>query len=160
MIRKATEKDIESLTGIFWTNIRNEPAYISHGEIQMGIADDVGKPAPEGRAKWAKYIAGKIGDPEAGVFICEEEGAIAGFTVVGIESDADRPFGVFYDIVIVPEFRKHGLGKALIEAGFRWFEEKGITDFYLESGIGNHNAHRFFERYGFKAVSQIFRKTV
>ena len=45
------------------------------------------------------------------------------------------------------------LVKALEEAK----ENKYVDAVYLESGVGNHNAHAFFEHHGFSMVSHVFR---
>ena len=51
------------------------------------------------------------------------------------------------------------MGKEMINMCKEWFKSKNIKDIYLESGLDNHSAHKFFERNGFKPVSQIFKIT-
>ena len=68
-------------------------------------------------------------------------------------------FGVICDMYVKKEIRGNGMGKEMINMCKEWFKSKNIKDIYLESGLDNHSAHKFFERNGFKPVSQIFKIT-
>ena len=157
MCRMATLKDIPHLTEMFWNHLLINPDYISHGEIQMGVATGVGMVAPKGDRKWKEYITEKITDSRGQVFIHEENQEIAGFVVLEISDDGDKPFGVICDIIVNPAIRGKGIGSRLLDAGIGWLSEQGITDFYLESGKDNHQAHAFFEHRGFSVISHIFK---
>lgn len=50
-----------------------------------------------------------------------------------------------------------GIGKALLNKGFDWLRAQGVEQFYLESRIDNHSAHKFFENQCFRMVSHIFK---
>ena len=159
-IIRASEADIQILTDIFWDNLKSQPQYISHGEIQMGVGSALNTPAPNGRSMWEKYIREKISSDDSRVFICRDgaDGDINGFTVISIEEDGADPFGVICDLLVLPFARHLGVGQALLDAGMNWLSSRGITDFYLESGKENHPAHAFFEKRGFEMVSHIYRK--
>lgn len=158
-IKEAIGSDIASLTEIFWNNLKSQPQYISHGEIQMGVGADLNVPAKNGKEMWRKYITEKIASNDSNVFIFRgEDDSINGFTVVSIENDGADPFGVICDILVLPTARKRGIGDALLDAGMSWLKDNGIKDFYLESGKDNHPAHAFFEKRGFHQVSVIYRK--
>jgi GNAT superfamily N-acetyltransferase len=156
-IRQAEIADIETLTTLFWTQLNAYPAYISHGEIQMGVAADAGTPASDGRKKWENYIKRKITADDSVVYIGEIGSDLAGFTVVDIDNDGCDNFGVICDLLVAPDFRKQSLGNQLFETAKEWLRERGICDIYLESGQNNHAAHTFFEKRGFRLISHIFR---
>lgn len=158
MFRPATPSDTDRLTELFWNNLTEHPAYISHGEIQMGIAVNSSTLAEDGREKWKHYIEQKIAGTFSQVIVAENETGVFGFVVVDIEDDGDKPFGVVCDLLVAPGQRGGGTGKALLEVGIQWLEDRAITDFYLESGIGNHAAHGFFEKQGFRPISHIFKR--
>jgi len=157
MCRKAVEDDVQALSDLFWDTVSAAPFYISHGEMQMGVAVEEGVLAVDGKVKWQRYIAGKISASDSNVLVSEADGVIMGFVVVETATDGDRPFGVICDLVVRRESRGEGLGSVLLDAGRRWLSDRGVDAVYLESGIGNHNAHAFFEHHGFRMVSHVFR---
>lgn len=174
--RSAGLKDVEALADLFWSNISAAPAYISHGEMQMGVAVEPGVLAENGKEQWVRYIIEKIEGqylpkeklPSA-VLICslpqEEEdspqlrscNSIDAFCVLEISEDGAAPFGIICDMLVSPRLRGRGLGGKLLDKAMEWFTLMGITDVYLESGVENHSAHGFFESKGFKTVSHIFK---
>jgi ribosomal protein S18 acetylase RimI-like enzyme len=157
-IRTATSFDIDTLTELFWNNINVHTEYISHGEVQMGVGTSDGKPAADGKKMWKKYITSKIADKNSEVFIFDENDKIIGFTVIAIEEDGAEPFGVICDLYVLPKSRRKGFGEVLFNSGIEWLKNKGITDYYLESGKDNHGAHKFFEKRDFRVMSHIYYK--
>ena len=157
MCRQAKQEDVKRLASLFWDTVSADPSYISHGELQMGIAEKEGVLAPDGKRKWERYISEKISARTSRVFVAESENTIQGFVVSEIASDGDRPFGVICDLLVRSDARGGGLGKTLLNAGREWLAGQGVDSIYLESGVGNHNAHAFFEHHGFCMVSHVFK---
>ncbi len=162
----AKPSDAEVLADIFWSHINAFPEYISHGEMQMGVGaasiaengDIVPSPAGNGREMWLKYINDKMTSKDSAVVFKAVDGdVVAGFCVADIEEDGADPFGMVCDVLVRGEYRNCGIGGMLLEKAVGWLKEKGITDIYLESGKDNHSAHSFFEKRGFRKVSEIFR---
>lgn len=165
-IRTSNYADIELLTTTFINNLKKHPEYISHGEIQMGVglashnADNlfVAVPSPSAEKMWRKYITNKIESDTAEVFIVEDKnGAILGFSVVDIEEDGADPFGMICDVLVLPEYRRTGIGSLLLKKDFEWLHSHHIKDVYLESGKDNHAAHAYFEHHKFEHVSNIYK---
>ena len=125
-IRPYTPQDRQKLCDLFAELIENHKEYISHGELQMGIATDRGELAPDFRNAWLRYLDRQTADPET-------------------------------EIMLLPRHRSRGTGSLLVRTALDALREKGIADCYLESGVDNHSAHRFFEKFGFGQVSCIFR---
>ncbi len=157
MCREAVQDDVQALSDLFWDTVSSDPSYISHGELQMGVACGQGVLADDGKRKWQRYIAEKISAPTSRVFVAEADGAIRGFVVAEVASDGDRPFGVICDLIVRRDLRGEGLGGVLLGRGREWLAGRGVDAVYLESGVGNHNAHAFFEHHGFSMVSHVFR---
>ena len=155
--RKALPADVTRLADLFWASLHAHPAYISHSEIQTGIALDSEMPAPDGRTKWERYILGKITGSYSRVLIAEQDSELAGFVVQTLNTEYERTFGVIDDLLVVASLRGSGLGRDLLEAGITWLREQGACDIYLESGVSNHRAHAFFEHYGFRCISHMFK---
>lgn len=161
MWEKADWSNIDELTDMFWQNISENLQYISHGEIQMGVAESPGVLARDGKEKWKIYIKQKIendsGDQLSAVFVYKQAGVIEAFCVLEILEDHHRPFGMICDMLVKQGLRGKGIGGEMFNVILEWFGKYGVTDIYLESGIENHSAHEFFCSKGFFPVSQIFR---
>jgi len=156
-LRRAEISDADNLTQLFIGNLKQQPGYISHGEMQMGVGTIDGKVTSDASELWKKYIVKKMeNEEESNVFVYEDGGKIIGFTVVEINDDGNDSFGVICDLYILPENRTKGLGSTLFDKGISWLKDKGMTEFYLESGKSNHEAHNFFEKRGFTKVSHIY----
>lgn len=160
----ASLDDIEELKGLFMENLEKNPSYISHGEVQMGVGElklqdgeFQGYIAPNGSQMWEKYIREKISGTDAVVYVAVADEVIVGFCVADIEEDGADPFGMVCDLLVLPEWRKSGLGSALLDKAILWLRSMNIKDIYLESGRNNHSAHEYFERRGFHHVSNIYK---
>ena len=162
----AHPSDAAALARLFIGHISAHPEYISHGEIQMGVGIGelkdgtfVTRPAPDAREKWTKYILGHIGNESLSRVwkLLDEAGEIMGFCVAEIQEDGDEPFGIICDVLVREDFRGHGAGDALIRTAIDWLRSREVSGIYLESGLNNHAAHRFFEKRGFIHVSEIYK---
>ena len=157
MIRKYTTTDRLALCEFFSALIEAHKAYISHGELQMGIATDRGQLAQDYKTKWLQYLDRQSGNTENTILLYEEKGEIVGFTLFGISNDGAEPYGVVFDLGVAPAHRGKHIGQQLLTQALDSLKAQGIQNCYLESGIDNHSAHDFFRKNGFTAVSEIFR---
>ncbi len=159
MIRIFTPQDKEQLCNLFASLIEGHKEYISHGELQMGIATDSNTLAPNFKEIWLQYLERQYTDPQTLIRIYEndENGALAGFIIFGIRDDGGSPYGVIYDLGVLPGFREKGTGSLLVRTALDYFREQGVESCFLESGVNNHSAHHFFEQFGFRQVSCVFR---
>ena len=67
---------------------------------------------------------------------------------IGISCILDE--GYVTNVAVFPEFRKQGVGKALLEATFSLAQESGLSFVSLEVRQSNKNAISLYERLGFK----------
>ena len=58
----AKEKDIKEIADFFWNFLQKNKSYISHGEIQMGVAKNTNTLAKNGKVIWESYLENKIKD--------------------------------------------------------------------------------------------------
>jgi ribosomal protein S18 acetylase RimI-like enzyme len=133
-----------------------EPAYISHGEIQTGLSLD-GK-------TWAPGLAGRyaedFADPgERDMLVGRDgEGQVRALLIVAWEESPRRKFAVIEDMAVDPAIRSSGVGTRLLEQAEARIRDRGVEWTFLESGLRNEGAHRFFERHGFRPQSKVFVK--
>ena len=166
IISRAEITDELTLCDMFLSHISENTAYISHGEIQMGVGVGhfengvlVTAPSPKARECWLKYIHGNLTEPDRAMVYkaVGPDGAIVGFCVVEIQEDGADPFGMVCDVLVKDEVRGTGVGTTLLETALSWLDSMGVKDVYLESGLKNHAAHEYFMRRGFIKVSEIYK---
>lgn len=158
-IRIYHPSDRDKLVELFAHTLETNASYISHGEIQMGLSHDGLTLTPDFKEKWIKYLERQNSEHQTFVYVCEVDASVAGFVIFGIEEDADLPYGVIYDIVVTDKLKGTGAADKLYQYAIDYFKSANINDCYIESGLNNHRAHRFFERRGFSHVSNIYRLT-
>ena len=62
-------------------------------------------------------------------------------------------------LVVLPEVRRHGYGRALMEAAVSWAEEKDISELTVLTD-GNRETNRFFARLGLTTVGTVRHSSV
>ena len=156
-VREYKTEDKEHLVEMFFSMLKTHQDYISHGEIQMGLSYDGKTLAPDAKEKWQQYLERQHSNEKSYIYVLEDKSVIIGFTLLGIEGDYDCDYGVIYDIFIADSYRGTGASSNLFQHAIDKLKAEGVKDCYLESGVGNHHAHSFFEKKGFKHVSNIYR---
>lgn len=76
---------------------------------------------------------------------------VAGY-VVGSVSDHLRPPTVVGEIVslaVLPEHRRHGLGRRLLEAATLFLRHRGVPEVYLQVAVDNDPAQNLYRSAGF-----------
>lgn len=100
---------------------------------------------------WARAAIERTLESERStIFVTEDEGRLTGLCSACIDLDSVR-FGTrcwVEDLVVDPELRSRGHGKALLDAAKDWGREHGATHLELDSGNARTEAHRFYEREG------------
>ena len=152
-----SESDTEDLVDFFWKNINKNKSYISHGEIQMGVAIDLENLSPNGKTIWEIYLKNKISDDNSIVFKYTVDKKIIGFSISQIAEDLGPRFGVICDLMVDELYRNTGIGEFILENNINWFKDKEINNIYLESGKNNHLAHNFFTKRKFSLISYNFK---
>ncbi|MNR90979.1 putative acetyltransferase [compost metagenome] len=152
----------EALTQLFVAHAHTQ--YISHSELQgsraispvlwrSDLASTVG-------AELRATLAQDPADADHLVAVARIDDAIAGMALlsIGQRQDIAVPYASLDDLIVHPDYRGAGVGRQLIA----WLEQamlaRGISRLFLESGIGNHDAHRFFHDQGFQDVSVVMMK--
>ena len=79
-------------------------------------------------------------------FVCEKDNKVLGY--VGLSAIIDE--GYITNIAVFPEYRKNGVGSALIEHIFAFAKENALSFISLEVRVSNRNAISLYEKFGFK----------
>ena len=104
---------------------------------------------PEWRTEQQKAVEAVCADPQASVWVCESDGAVAGFVAVYRRQPT---FGEIYMIAVDPDFQRQNVGGFLTEHAETWMREQGVLVAMVETGgdAGHAPARRLYEARGFR----------
>jgi len=89
--------------------------------------------------------------PNAALFAAEDvPGSIMGYAVVWFAG----PEGELGDLAVAPEWRRRGVGSALVSAVLEEANGRGATELYLEVRESNDGARQLYEVHGFEVVNR------
>ena len=97
-----------------------------------------------------KALADLIVLPGSFAFIVEIDGIPAGFVLTRVAADEAE----ILTLAVSPDYRCHGLGRALMQAAAKRAAEGGATALFLEVDAGNIPARRLYEALGFAEVGR------
>lgn len=96
----------------------------------------------------AETIADSITEPRTIVLVATVDEIVRGYGVAWTLGDE----GDIMHLAVAPAWRRHGLGRALLQALLAACVQVGAQRVLLEVRAGNEAAHRLYEQLGFMAV--------
>ena len=111
----------------------------------------------------AASVARVSADPDQRILIAFNDDRVAGAAhlmrgpITPIHAD-DAVYVMH--LQVVEGERRHGVGRALLEASVRWAEEKGAAHLLTAASVGSRDANRFMARLGLGQVAVIRGATV
>lgn len=143
-IREATAQDVAASIALF------------------GLVDDVhaaGAPHQYRGASAAprseREVLRLIEHPDIALFVAELDGRVVGQIVARIETVPEntplvpRRFAKVHDLVVIPEARAQGIGRALVHAVEEWSAARGMASIELTVWEFNGAARRLYEQLGY-----------
>ena len=137
-IRKALKSDLETVLEIYTElEISNSPSLDLHGAERIF-------------ERMKRY-------PNYAIYVAELEGKVIGaFALLIMDNLAHlgAPSGVVEDVVVHPEWRGRGIGKAMMQFAMEQCAKAGCYKLTLSSNLKRESAHKFyksldFERHGY-----------
>jgi GNAT superfamily N-acetyltransferase len=107
---------------------------------------------------WA--LEAVLGDERQTILVAEMDGRVAGMAcliIVPNLSHVGRPYAMIEDVVVEAGLRGRGIGDALMQRAIDKAKEAGCYKLSLTSNLARTDAHRFYERLGFKATHTGYR---
>ena len=101
-----------------------------------------------------KYYKENLLKEDGCFFVCESEGELVGYAN-GYDMNADWRKSRYFELAnigVLPEFRKKGVGNALLEKVTEWAKEHGFDKIYLNCYIKNRGALEFYRKRGYKDI--------
>lgn len=136
-VRDAVPDDVEELRGLLAVGERVEAELSAEG---------------------AAAVASIAADPDQRLLVAVLDGRLAGVVqlIRGRLSPlhADTAVHVLH-LQVRDEFRRHGVGHALMEAMVSWAEEKDTTHVLAAASVGSRDANRFMARLGLGQVAVV-----
>ena len=139
MIRPVRESDCASVTAI-WRDVL---------DIRDATEENVS-------AVYARMAQ----DDNYVTFVADADGKAVGLVTAVKVLAVGHPGGYvkMNGLGVLPEYRRRGIGRMLMERVEKWAVERGAPYIGLASGIGRTEAHEFYERLGYNKTSYWFRK--
>jgi ribosomal protein S18 acetylase RimI-like enzyme len=153
-------READHLASFFVRHIT--PLYISHGEIQSGRAQSATSWSTDLKANLVKEFSSisPADGPLAGdgkyIFTgleTAEKDNLACLGLVELHSREGTVFALLADLIVRSDLRNRSIGRSAMT----WLERElaicGVRWIFLESGVQNITAHRFFTSVGFRQCS-------
>jgi len=90
--------------------------------------------------------------PSLTVLVAEAErtGQVVGFLALSLVPTLTGPKAWIDDLAVHPDYRRQGIGGALVEEAVRWARERGCRYLFLDTSKGNLPAQAFYQACGFE----------
>ncbi len=103
---------------------------------------------------YASFLGAQLDERDIIILVADQEGEVRGYTYAGVEGfdymSLRGPAGVLHDIVVDPDARGQGIGRALLEATLAALAARGLPRVVLSTATRNETAQRLFARAGFR----------
>lgn len=111
-------------------------------------------PLPQLPERYGEFLVSRIGEPQMVVLVADRDGEVVGYCYAGMEGNdymaLRGPAGVIYDLVVDPDERRKGIGRALMDSAFAQLGKLGAPRVLLFTAEKNHIAQAMFEQSGFR----------
>jgi GNAT superfamily N-acetyltransferase len=144
----ATPTDADSLVEVWGT------------PTERGHAPDAGAHAAQEAAAAVARIAA---DPDERLVVARIEDRVVGAVHLKRAplSPVHSDMAVYVmHLQVIDAFRRHGVGRALVEASVCWAEEKGTEHVIAAAAVASRDANRFMARLGLQQIAVVRGATV
>ncbi|MCY4491971.1 MAG: N-acetyltransferase [Thaumarchaeota archaeon] len=135
-IRRAEPSD---LIPVMEVNLKTLPEHYSDYFYESLLAE-----IPEA------FIVAEVGNKIAGYIMCKTEYGFSNFKKLGFVKK-----GHVVSVAVLDEYRRKGIGKALVEESVNGIRIRKCDEFYLEVRCSNNDAVRLYEKLGFVIRQQL-----
>ena len=118
------------------------------------------KDSPE---RFINFVNRRLGDESMFLILAWADETPAGYALAF--DVAEHPYmpewtraGYITQFLVARDYRKHGVGKLLMEHVNAWFDSRGLAKVLLNVNIDNETGIRFWERNGFKPYATRMRR--
>ena len=155
VIRLLKSEDVDAVAQLW------EALVAYHRELDASLPPA----APQGARRYARRLSDRLEDPMSRVLVAEVDGKVVGY-VLGVVVDlapemfSQEASGFLADIYVDADYRRAGVGKALVEGLTDWFHEKGLHYFEWHVAARNEESLAFWRSLGGREVMLRMRAEV
>jgi ribosomal protein S18 acetylase RimI-like enzyme len=104
------------------------------------------------------YLSERLANHDSVIFLALREGEAVGFTQLYPSFTSVRmgPLWILYDLYVIPEARRQGAGRALLERARRLGGESGAVRLELSTAIDNKPAQALYESLGWVRETEFY----
>lgn len=120
----------------------------------------------EGENLYKRHLDEMIRSREGRVLVAEANstGLPVGFLLLEIHARSPLAsggaYGLISDIYVSPEWRRQGVGRALVADAVRWFTERKVGSIQLYVAVANPEALTFWQSVGMSTYMQVLQMDV
>jgi GNAT superfamily N-acetyltransferase len=120
-------------------------------EALVGLWDDVLRRGDEADrvADMLRVIESSSADPDQRLVVAEYDGALAGGVHLRLTTITPLNLDLSVQVMspaVLPQYRRHGVGRALMDAAVSWAEERGAAHLATAAHSSSRDANRFMAR--------------
>ncbi len=108
------------------------------------------------------YLRELMRKRNAKIYVAEVEGKIVGYAIGRITSHPALRgrIGKITDIFVLENYRRIGIGNALVKELLKWFKKKNVKNIILSVATANKTGLKFWKKQGFKEFLITMRKKI
>ncbi len=133
----------------------DEPVILAMAKVEMAVHEQLDgrfRLRPDAMTRYAIYLRDRMKEMDSAVFVAEETGTVIGVVIGSIRvQDAffeTRRYGYVSDLMVIPEARRRGVGRALWERVALWLKSLGIEVVRLHVASNRPDARGFWRSVG------------
>jgi ribosomal protein S18 acetylase RimI-like enzyme len=159
-IRVATMSDIRQLSRLY---------FLFHQYHAEGLQDrlkDLGDWEQFDTAQLSQGLEEIIENRKARIFVAEYGESIVGFVEIYLREDETDPatishvFGHMQSLMVIPNRRKQGIGKRLVQVAEKWAVAQGASEVRLDSWEFAGDPVSFYEGLGYRTLKRKMVRTL
>lgn len=153
-VREAVLKDLPQLCRLYFAFHQH------HAERVPERLKDLGSWEHYDKTRLVRGLEEILANPSARIFVAEERGSIAGFVEIYLREDPADPATISHkyvhvqSLMVVPDLRKQGIGKRLMNAAETWAAGQGAAEIRLDSWEFSGDPVSFYEALGYRSLKR------
>lgn len=142
-IRLATTRDLDAIVAR-WHDLM---------DAHRALEETLYATATHAPGTYRAFVRRHMSKSASVVLVAEHRDAILGYMLGGKGQRspiyAVGEVGMIFDLVVQPDLRRAGIGRALVDAAMDWFEERGLEHVQVNFSTLNPSAAQFWPAMGF-----------